>query len=123
MGTEPSAGARAVHEDADVSGEADRFLLSVSPEPTSGCWLWTGAAAGGGRYGAFYLGGRTDYAHRAAWRILRGSIPTGLHVLHRVALLDALAASGLYPPERGAVAEELLREKLREIELAKRRSA
>lgn len=31
-------------------------------------------------------------------------------------LLDRLARSGLYPADRGAVAEELLREKLRELE-------
>ncbi len=33
-----------------------------------------------------------------------------------VAMLDELARSGLYPADRGAIAEELLREKLREIE-------
>jgi hypothetical protein len=33
-----------------------------------------------------------------------------------VALLQELARSGLYPPDAGEVAEELLREKLRELE-------
>ncbi len=37
-----------------------------------------------------------------------------------IALLDDLARSGLYPADRGAVAEELLREKLRELEVAGR---
>ncbi len=40
-----------------------------------------------------------------------------------VAMLDELARSGLYPADRGAVAEELLRAKLREVEETRRRSS
>ena len=53
----------------------------------SGCWLWNGATFGGG-YGWFFLskkGGKrkSDYAHRASWKIHRGKIPDGMQVLHR----------------------------------------
>ena len=46
-------------------------------------------------------------------RIVRLEIETTPQV---VALLDRLAASGLYPPTRAGVAEEVLRTALREIE-------
>lgn len=42
-----------------------------------GCWLWTGALTYG--YGKC----QGDRAHRTAWRLFRGPIPPGLHVLHR----------------------------------------
>lgn len=47
----------------------------------------------------------------------RITIETSAHV---VAMLDDLVASGLYRATRGEVAEELLREKLREIEKGSR---
>lgn len=63
----------------------ERFEAKVSPEPTSGCWLWTSSITGTG-YGTISLGGRADgreQAHRVAWELYRGSIPPGLCVLHR----------------------------------------
>jgi len=45
------------------------------------CWLWHGAksAAGYGQYGLNYV---VHYAHRAAYELMRGSIPEGLHIDH-----------------------------------------
>lgn len=54
----------------------------VSPEPMSGCWLWTGGDKGGG-YGAFGLGGASERAHRASYRLHVGPIPDGKYVCHR----------------------------------------
>lgn len=51
----------------------------ISPEPNSGCWLWTGCAQNKG-YGLLKYEGET-LAHRAVWRLLRGS-PGDLQVLH-----------------------------------------
>lgn len=65
----------------------DRFEGLFSPEPMSGCWLWTGAddgnKAAGRRYGVFRFASRTAMkAHRASWTLYRGDIPQGLQVLH-----------------------------------------
>jgi len=79
---------------AGVSGEtpkralrgslAARFEAQFTPEPMSGCWLWTGTVMRKG-YGTINAGGRGRVlkAHRASWILARGTIPDGLHVLHR----------------------------------------
>lgn len=64
----------------------ERFEALVSPEPMSGCWLWAGAPGDGkpnGQYGRFRMNGKQWRAHRAAWILFRGSIPSEKHVLHR----------------------------------------
>jgi hypothetical protein len=57
---------------------------NISPEPNSGCWLWTGRYARNG-YGTFGGGrsGERISAHRLAWQATHGPIPAALHVLHR----------------------------------------
>lgn len=49
---------------------------------SSGCWIWTAALTEKG-YGVFCINGRTDKAHRIAYRLMRGEIPKGKWVLHR----------------------------------------
>lgn len=61
---------------------AHRIASLVSPEPTSGCWLWTGTIDGNG-YGRLKIEGRTFSAHRVSWTAHRGDVPAGLFVLHR----------------------------------------
>lgn len=58
-----------------------RFLQYVSIHPITGCWLWLGYVQGDG-YGNFWLDGRNIVAHIAAYRLMRGDVPTGLFVLH-----------------------------------------
>lgn len=63
-----------------------RFWKHVSPEPMSGCWLWTGADGGGvagNDYGYFHFKGKTKRAHRVAWELTHGEDPKGLFVCHR----------------------------------------
>jgi hypothetical protein len=60
----------------------ERFEAKFTPEPMSGCWLWTGAVQGHG-YGCFHVGGQPLQAHRMAWQLTHGSIAPGIHVLHR----------------------------------------
>lgn len=60
----------------------ERFMLHVSPEPNTGCWLWTGSTEEK-RYGQFFADGRTISAHRWAYLHWRGPIAGGLCVLHR----------------------------------------
>ena len=66
----------------------ERLAKSLSdnsiPEPNSGCLLWIGAVKPGG-YGNLGIKpeGRTYIAHRAAYEVAYGTIPTGLKVLHK----------------------------------------
>ncbi len=60
----------------------DRFALKWTPEPFSGCWLWTGEADGVG-YGRIFSKKKGDKAHRVSWELHRGEIPPGVKVCHR----------------------------------------
>jgi hypothetical protein len=62
-----------------MSTLADR-LLARSIQQGS-CRLWTGNKYHDG-YGKMSWQGKTDRAHRLAWRAWRGPIPQGLNVLH-----------------------------------------
>lgn len=59
----------------------ERFFDMISPEPFSGCWLWTGSRNYKG-YGYFRLDGKNMGAHRFSWILERGGIPEGFWVLH-----------------------------------------
>lgn len=48
----------------------------------TGCWEWTGSYGQFG-YGRMNVGSTTFSAHRLAWELLHGPIPTGLSVCHR----------------------------------------
>lgn len=58
-----------------------RLLANID---TSGeyCWEWRGSVGSHG-YGNFDYPGATGTAHRAAYLMLIGEIPEGMHVLHR----------------------------------------
>lgn len=60
----------------------DRFMAKVSPEPNSGCWLWTGGVASNG-YGMFWFDGKVDTAPRQAYRMFCGEIVDDLHIMHK----------------------------------------
>ena len=57
-----------------------RFWAKV--DRTGDCWIWTASKKRFG-YGRFMLHGRQWTAPRVAWVIVHGSIPEGLHILHR----------------------------------------
>lgn len=58
----------------------DRFMSYV--DKTRNCWLWKRSTDTNG-YGQFYIVKKKHVAHRFAWKMIRGSIPRGLFVLHR----------------------------------------
>lgn len=58
----------------------ERLMRHVSVS-SDGCWLWTGALAGGG-YGKGWSNGRTVLAHRWAYQLLVGAVPEGLELDH-----------------------------------------
>lgn len=61
--------------------ELEKFEVRFEVVTESGCWLWTGAVWGGGRYGCFR---GKESAHKASLRLYRGT-PTSKeeHVCHR----------------------------------------
>lgn len=63
---------------------ADRFDAMTTPEPNTGCLLWTGGVTSIGGYGKFTRDGNkgTVLAHRFAWECANGPIPKGLVVRH-----------------------------------------
>lgn len=49
-----------------------------------GCWLWTGSLMSKRHpYGIFRFRGRNQKAHRMAWELTNGPIPTGMFVCHK----------------------------------------
>ncbi len=60
----------------------ERFMEKVAAE-SDGCWTWVAETNDEG-YGKFYWDAEEPktLAHRASWRLFRGPIPQGLHVLH-----------------------------------------
>jgi len=61
----------------------ERMLPRLSPEPNSGCWLWTGNCNHKG-YGQVGLGAHSMVAtHRVAFEHEHGPIPKGMQVLHK----------------------------------------
>lgn len=65
----------------------ERFDEKWTPEPFSGCHLWTGLINAGGygrmRTGLVGKGRKMVYAHRISWKLKHGAIPDGLYVLHK----------------------------------------
>ena len=63
----------------------DSFYGGVSPEPNTGCWIWTRGAcgAGYGRVAASSLPATQNYAHRLSYILHIADIPTGFHVCHQ----------------------------------------
>ncbi len=58
-----------------------RIWEKISPEPNSGCWLWTGSSDALG-YGQIYRDGRLTNAHRVTYELYIGNIPDGLVIDH-----------------------------------------
>lgn len=57
--------------------DLERFKRFIMPEPNSGCWLWIGGIKANG-YGVFRpsLSRRSMNAHRVAYQLFKGPIPT-----------------------------------------------
>lgn len=59
---------------------ASRFKSRVVE--SEGCWIWVGSVGSRG-YGQMRCNRKQKTAHRLAWELANGEIPTGLHVCHR----------------------------------------
>lgn len=75
-----------------------KFLKNV--KKTKGCWYWTGGKRKKG-YGDFYIGhGKRDYAHRVAFILWNGLIPSGFTVDHECHNQDKSCPGGISCPHR-----------------------
>lgn len=88
-----------------ITPAPERFWAKVNkngPLPTEGtatgrCWLWTAGRQGAG-YGAFHPAkGTIVLAHRYAYELAVGDIPTGLVVDHRCRRRNCVRPSHLEP--------------------------
>ena len=61
--------------------DIDRFMLLVSPEPNSGCWLWLGPSGGKNQRAKFYVKETGKMIIAARW-ILSRLIGVDLHNLN-----------------------------------------
>lgn len=53
----------------------------ISPEPNTGCWIWTGASTEKG-YGLVTIAGRSFQTHRLGYELAKGKIPDALQIDH-----------------------------------------
>lgn len=62
---------------------SERFWSKVSKGLDGDCWIWVGGMSHG--YGSIRLGTRygSKNANRISWILNRGTIPKGMHVLHK----------------------------------------
>ena len=63
-----------------MAPQIERFMRHASPEPNTGCWLWTGSVDKQG-YGQLARG-PTKKAHRLSYELFNGLIPVGQFVCH-----------------------------------------
>jgi len=77
--------------------ELDRFWAKVSPEPNSGCWLWTGALLSPNGYGVFRLSvGKNMTAHRYSCELAHGTPEEGECALHKCDVKSCVNPDHLY---------------------------
>ncbi len=76
-----------------------RVSEKISPEPNSGCWLWTGAIGNTG-YGNFGLKNKTLLVHRYVYAELVGAIPIGLDLDHKCRIRSCCNPNHLEPVTR-----------------------
>ena len=74
---------------------ADILEQRSEPVTESGCRIWMGSIAGKG-YGHFRYHGKMIYAHRAAWIVAHGSIPSKLCVCHDCDIPPCINADHLF---------------------------
>lgn len=66
---------------APIFTNAEILLRHASPEPNTGCWLWTGSVNQWG-YGRLGAGREQRSAHRLSYSTFTGPIPSGAPLLH-----------------------------------------
>jgi hypothetical protein len=63
-------------KESEVVALRAKFMARITPDPKSGCWLWTGYSDGNG-YGRLRVNHRIYAAHRLSIELHVGPIPQG----------------------------------------------
>lgn len=72
-----------------------RIERHISPEPNSGCWLWTGHAAQSG-HGIIIFKGKKRGAHRVSWIAHNGQVNDDAFICHKCDVPSCVNPSHLY---------------------------
>ncbi|HUG51227.1 MAG TPA: HNH endonuclease signature motif containing protein [Terrimesophilobacter sp.] len=76
----------------------ERFLaLTKKGDDADDCWQWIGTIEKRTGYGRFRLGGRTELAHRASYRMHVGEIPPGKYLDHLCRVRNCVNPAHLEP--------------------------
>lgn len=73
-----------------------RMSERYSPEPNSGCWLWTGTISVSGGYGIISYKGKVFRAHVVSYEACNGPVPQGLCVCHKCDVPSCINPSHLF---------------------------
>lgn len=97
--------------------ELQKFEDRFEPVTESGCWLWTGAVWGGGRYGCFR---GKESAHKASLRLYRGR-PTSSeeHVCHKCDTTLCVNPDHLFISDASGNMQDMIGKKRKHVYLQK----
>ncbi len=73
----------------------EKLELNSMPITECGCWIWMKSTCDCG-YGTCSWNGKIFKTHRISWRVHRGEIPFGMHVLHRCDLPPCINPDHLF---------------------------
>lgn len=78
----------------------ERMFDKISPEPNSGCWLWTGSMFPTGYGQARFVAHASAQAHRVMYELLVGPIPENLDLDHLCRIRSCVNPRHLEPVSR-----------------------
>jgi hypothetical protein len=72
------------YADTDLERFAAKVIMPAEGREETDCWIWTGAKHSEERgYGKFWLAGKVENAHKAAYLLFKGPVPASKVVAHQ----------------------------------------